>query len=67
MSNLPNGVTQEPTGFYDHSKFGGSKHGCPECGSTFKQFYSANYCPVCKEHVKGRTGDNGSSLAQWSE
>lgn len=66
QSELPDGVTQEPRGHYDHDRYGGTEHCCPECSSTFGEFYSANYCPVCKEKVDGRTTDGGSNLSQFT-
>lgn len=63
---LPKGVTQEPTGHWDADRFVGDDHVCPECGSEFAEFFSANYCPVCKEHVRGRA-TRDANLSQWSD
>ena len=66
LDELPDSLTREPTGAFNE-RYLGTEHGCPECGSSFGEFYSANYCPVCKEHIRGRTGEGGGTLARYAD
>jgi uncharacterized protein (DUF983 family) len=67
MTDKPPGATRTPLGAFQPERHAGTDHCCPECGSVFGEFYSAHYCPICKERISARTADENTTLAQYSD